>query len=69
MSMYCTNPALWSFLCMTHSGDALREPRQRERPGGKMYDEQPRAQSVDYVVQTVSVGDSVNGRVEGESKH
>ena len=47
---------------MTRPGDVLREPRQRERPVGKMYYEQPSAQHVDQVVQAVRIGDSVDGR-------
>lgn len=54
---------------MTHAGDVFEEPRQRERPVGKMYDEQPSAEDINQVVQAVGVGDAVDGGEQSEPEN
>lgn len=49
--------------------EVLGEPRQRERSGGKVDDEQPGAEDVHQVVQAVGVCDAIYSRVKCKSKH
>ena len=51
------------------AGKVLGEPRQRERPGREVDEEQPGTEDVHQVVQAVGICDAIYRRIKCESKH